>query len=44
MSKPRARQLGIPLEGTPAPFNAITNLPEVEVGYSTLMVTDPLHM
>ena len=37
MSKPRARQLGIPLEGTPGLYNAITDIPGVEVGYSTLV-------
>jgi D-aminopeptidase len=35
--KPRARQLGIPLEGTPGPFNAITDVPGVEVGHRTLI-------
>jgi L-aminopeptidase/D-esterase-like protein len=40
MSKPRARQLGIPFEGTPGPFNAITDIPGVEVGYSTLIEGD----
>jgi D-aminopeptidase len=37
MSKPRARDLGIPLEGTPGPLNAITDLPGIEVGYTTLI-------
>jgi len=40
MSKPRARQLGIPFEGTPGPFNAITDIPGVEVGYTTLIEGD----
>jgi L-aminopeptidase/D-esterase-like protein len=40
MSKPRARQLGIPFEGTPGQFNAITDIPGVEVGYSTLIEGD----
>jgi D-aminopeptidase len=35
--KPRARDLGIPFEGIPGPFNAITDVPAVEVGYSTLI-------
>lgn len=35
--KPRARQLGIPLEGTPGPNNAITDVPGVEVGFVTLI-------
>ena len=33
----RARDLGIPFEGTPAKFNAITDVPGVEVGYTTLI-------
>ncbi|MBF2972256.1 S58 family peptidase, partial [Pseudomonas aeruginosa] len=33
----RARQLGITLGlGTPGPFNAITDVPGVRVGHSTL--------
>jgi D-aminopeptidase len=33
----RARDLGIPFEGTPGKFNAITDIPGVEVGYTTLI-------
>jgi D-aminopeptidase len=33
----RARDLGIPFEGTPGKFNAITDVPGVEVGYKTLI-------
>jgi L-aminopeptidase/D-esterase-like protein len=33
----RARDLGIPFEGTPGKFNAITDVPGVEVGYATLI-------
>jgi L-aminopeptidase/D-esterase-like protein len=33
----RARDLGIPLEGTPGPLNAITDVPGVEVGMTTLV-------
>jgi len=33
----RARDLGIPLEGTPGPLNAITDVPGVEVGHKTLI-------
>src|SRR6185312_7913982 len=33
----RARDLGVPFEGTPGPFNAITDVPGVEVGYTTLI-------
>lgn len=36
-SKPRARGLGIPFDGTPGPFNAITDVKGVEVGYSTII-------
>ena len=35
--KPRARSLGIPFGGTPGPWNAITDVPGVEVGYTTLI-------
>jgi D-aminopeptidase len=33
----RARDLGVPLEGIPGKFNAITDVPGVEVGYTTLI-------
>ena len=36
-SKPRARQLGVPFEGTPGPWNAITDVRGVEVGETTLI-------
>ncbi len=35
--KPRARDLGIPFDGTPGSFNAITDVIGVEVGYSTII-------
>jgi D-aminopeptidase len=35
--KPRARSLGIPFAGTPGLWNAITDVPGVEVGYTTLI-------
>jgi L-aminopeptidase/D-esterase-like protein len=35
--KPRARALAIPLAGTPGPSNAITDVPGVTVGYTTLI-------
>jgi L-aminopeptidase/D-esterase-like protein len=38
--KPRARSLGIPFAGTPGPWNAITDVPGVEVGYATLIEGD----
>jgi D-aminopeptidase len=36
----RARDLGIPFEGTPGKFNAITDVAGVEVGYTTLISGD----
>src|ERR1051325_11729578 len=36
-TKPRARNLGVPLEGTPGPLNAIVDVPGVEVGHKTLI-------
>ena len=36
-AKPRARDLGVPFEGTPGQFNAITDVKGVEVGYTTLI-------
>jgi len=33
----RARDLGVPFEGTPGPLNAITDVKGVEVGYRTLI-------
>jgi D-aminopeptidase len=38
--KPRARALGIPFDGTPGPWNAITDVPGLEVGYATLIEGD----
>ncbi len=35
--KPRARDLGIPFNGTPGTYNAITDVKGVEVGYTTLI-------
>ena len=36
----RARDLGIPFDGTPGKFNAITDVAGVEVGYTTLINGD----
>ncbi|WSF23926.1 P1 family peptidase [Streptomyces sp. NBC_01358] len=36
----RARELGIPLSGEPGPWNAITDVPGIEVGYVTLCEGD----
>lgn len=38
--KPRARALGIPFGGTPGRWNAITDVPGVELGYTTLIEGD----
>jgi D-aminopeptidase len=35
--EPRARDIGIPFDGTPGPLNAITDVAGVEVGYKTLI-------
>ena len=35
--QPRARDLGVPFDGTPGPFNAITDVAGVEVGEVTLI-------
>ena len=35
--QPRARDLGIPFEGTAGPLNAITDVKGVEVGHSTII-------
>ena len=36
MAKQRARELGLRLSGVPGPWNAITDVPGVEVGFTTL--------
>jgi L-aminopeptidase/D-esterase-like protein len=38
--KPRARALGIPFPGRPGAWNAVTDVPGVEVGYATLIEGD----
>ena len=38
--KPRARDLGIPFEGTPGPMNAVTDVDGVTVGHVTLVSGD----
>ena len=35
--KPRARDLGVPFDGTPGPLNALTDVKGVEVGHVTLI-------
>lgn len=39
-ASPRARDLGVPFDGTPGRFNAITDVPGVEVGHTTLISGD----
>ena len=39
-AKPRARAAGVPLEGTPGPRNAITDVAGVAVGHSTIISGD----
>jgi D-aminopeptidase len=39
-TKPRARDLGIPFDGTPGPLNAITDVRGLEVGVSTIIKGD----
>jgi D-aminopeptidase len=34
---PRARDLGVPFQGTSGPLNAITDVPGIEVGFTTLI-------
>jgi D-aminopeptidase len=36
-TQPRARDLGVPFDGTPGQFNAITDVKGVEVGHTTLI-------
>jgi D-aminopeptidase len=36
-TKPRARDLGLPFEGTPGALNAITDVKGIEVGHTTLI-------
>jgi D-aminopeptidase len=38
---PRARDLGIPFDGSPGPFNAITDVEGVTVGHSTIVEDYP---
>jgi D-aminopeptidase len=42
-AKPRARDLGIPFDGVPGKFNAITDVEGVTVGYSTLIRDEGTH-
>lgn len=42
-AKPRARDLGVPFDGTPGPLNAITDVAGVEVGHTTLISGEGEH-
>ncbi|MBO1358663.1 P1 family peptidase [Acetobacter sacchari] len=42
-SRPRARELALPLPGAPGPLNAITDVPGVRVGYKTLISGEGEH-
>ena len=39
-TRPRARDLGIPFDGTPGPLNAITDVAGIEAGHTTLIEGD----
>ena len=41
-SRPRARELGVPFDGEPGPWNAITDVPGLEVGYATITEDSPV--
>lgn len=41
MVKKRFREEGLHLPGTPGKYNAITDVPGVEVGYSTVLIGEP---
>ena len=38
----RARDLGVPFDGEPGPWNAITDVPGLEVGYETIIADEPV--
>ena len=42
--KPRARDLGVPFDGTPGPLNAITDIAGIEVGETTIIRGGPARM
>ena len=39
-ARPRARDLGVPFDGTPGQWNAITDVPGIQVGHGPLTVGD----
>jgi hypothetical protein len=42
-TKPRARALGVAFDGTPGKLNAITDVPGVTVGFTTLIAGEGTH-
>lgn len=40
--RPRARDLGVAFDGEPGPLNAITDVPGLEVGFTTLVADEPV--
>ena len=40
MRPERARELGVPFEGMPGPFDAITDVKGIEVGHTTVISGD----
>ncbi len=38
---PRARDLGVPFDGEPGAWNALTDVPGLEVGFTTLIADEP---
>lgn len=38
----RARDLGVPFDGIPGEWNAITDVPDLEVGYETIIADEPI--
>lgn len=42
VSPPRARDLGVPFDGEPGTWNAITDVPGLEVGFHTIITDSPV--
>jgi D-aminopeptidase len=42
--KPRARDLGLPFPGTPGKLNALTDVPDVAVGFATIVQDTPVQI
>jgi D-aminopeptidase len=43
-NKPRARDLGLPFPGVPGPLNALTDVSDVAVGFSTIVQDSPIQV